>query len=109
MINLKKMKPTKDENSECFECNAGMCDICSLKTNWDTFEFNEPLDIQIEEPNIKCQTKKEILSCYMCGWEHHEPNHHLSFRKATNGTFQKTCGNCGRLSLLEKDILVDVE
>lgn len=31
----KLLAPVDDINSECYKCEAMMCDICSYKNNWD--------------------------------------------------------------------------
>ena len=99
------LTPVNDINSGCYQCDAGMCHICSSKSNWGG--VNECVEQIIDDkPKFEPMTvKKNILWCYMCGWEHHSPNEWNDYEKATNGTLQKCCGRCGRISLLEKTII----
>jgi hypothetical protein len=98
------MNPTENPKSECFECDAGMCHICSLKKNWDRIGIDDiytPDPPQKKEPTV---VLKQILRCYMCGWEHHKPFEWAHYEIVENGTMQKVCANCNRTSLLTKTI-----
>lgn len=102
------LAPVDNPKSNCFGCTAGMCDhqICrgdQYFWNMDNHEF-----IESEKPKPKKveMIDKTILKCHMCDWEHHDPKEWQNYKRATNGTLQKWCGACGRISLLEKTISV---
>lgn len=97
------LQPVDDPKSDCFGCTAGMCDHLICRGDqyvWgiNNNEFIEP--IEIEQKGIE-MVNKNILKCYMCGWEHHNPLEWQNYEIATNKTLQKWCGGCYRISLLE--------
>jgi hypothetical protein len=91
------LAPVDDINSECYGCEAGMCDICSLRDNWAdwqsaNYEPTEKDKDEIKEPEM---VNKEILVCDLkCGWKHENPSEWHHYERATNGNLCKTCGRC---------------
>lgn len=103
------LAPVNNPESECYGCN-GDCHICSGEMRdynlcHNSYDFFEEPKKQI----IKKQKEIPILKCYMCGWEHHNPNEWHNYRRATNGNLDKICGACSRLSLLDRTRLVDAD
>lgn len=96
--------PIENENSDCYGCTAGMCDICSSNSEWDRFNYQDYDDINEDYKEEKTKEKINIIECYMCGWKHHNPKDWQKYEVAPNGSLQKTCGGCGRMSLIEKQV-----
>ena len=102
------LAPVDNPESDCFGCTAGMCDhqICRGEQyfwnvdNHESIESEKPKEKQIE------MIDKNILRCHMCNWEHHNPIELQKYERASNGSLQKICGGCGRISLLEGTISV---
>ena len=96
------MRPIDNEKSECFQCDAFMCSICRNDQydydirNADANDFVLEKEVKKEPETIK----KEIIVCHMCGWEHHDPHNWHRYERAPNGSLQKVCPSCGRISLL---------
>lgn len=102
------LAPVDNPESDCFGCTAGMCDhqICRGDQYFWNVNNHEFIERENPEPKKIEMVDKNILKCHMCGWEHHNPSEWQNYKRATNGTLQKWCGNCGRISLLERTISV---
>lgn len=97
------LAPVDDINSECYECEAGMCHACSHKNNWDAWQSDnyEPMSDK-EEAKETEMINKEILVCDLkCGWTHDSPNEWHHYERATNGNLCKTCGRCSAFCHIE--------
>jgi hypothetical protein len=104
------LAPVDNPDSDCYGCEAGMCDhqICRGDQYFyelDNRDYDPPEQLK-EEPKPKQMVKKTILRCIMCDWEHNDPNNWLWFERVENGSLQKKCGGCGRPML--KDIEIEV-
>ena len=95
-------QPILDPKSECFECTAGMCGYQTCRGDQYFYGLNnhEPFHAESNTTEKAEVDKIEILKCYMCGWTHSNPNEWNHYERATNGTLQKSCGGCGRISLI---------
>jgi len=103
----KKISPIDNPESNCFGCTAGMCGHQTCRGDqyfWDLDHNSDSYDYYEYIPETIETIDKEILHCYMCDWEHHNPNEWQNYKKAPNGTLQKWCGGCGRITLLLKTI-----
>lgn len=91
------LAPVDDINSECYGCDAGMCDICSHRNNWADWESAnyEPMEKDEEKAKEPEMVNKQILVCDLkCGWQHDKPSEWHHYERATNGNLCKTCGRC---------------
>jgi len=106
----RQEQPIDDPESDCFECTANMCDHKICRGDQYFWNLNNIESVEVEKIESKPIElfDKNILKCCMCEWEHHNPKEWQNYKRATNGTFQKWCGNCGRLSLLERTIKVKI-
>jgi len=98
------LAPVDDINTECYECEAGMCNICPYRDNWydwqsANYEPTEKDKEEIKEPEM---VNKDILVCdSKCGWQHDNPSEWHHYERATNGQLCKTCGTCSAFCHIE--------
>jgi len=67
MKNQSNINPINDQNSNCFKCNAGMCEMCSGEAREWYINNYDPIDFPEKEPEPE---KEDVTICTNCGMEY---------------------------------------